>query len=479
MTSSVSFVLDGAIVTLDFERAPDLRPTTTVLNYLRNLPRHKGVKEGCAQGDCGACTVVLAEPAGDHRLRYSAVDSCLVFLPMLHRKQLITVENLKGPDGTLHPVQQALVETHGSQCGFCTPGIVMSLFCLYKKYPHPTRPEITDALTGNLCRCTGYKPIVEAAERACIHGGIDRFTPDEPRVAALLRSIPPEPLHISADGGQYVQPVTIADAFAQLDRDPGAVIIAGGTDFALRVTKNHEHFRSILDLSAVGELKFAREEDGVLRLGAGLTMSEVMKEAQETHPALCEMLALFGSRQIRNMATLGGNLGSASPIGDTLPVLVAYDARIVLQSTAGQRQLPVLEFLSGYRTTARRTGELIHSVLLPKPPADTVVRSYKISKRRDLDISIVSGGFRLQRNPRNNVVESVRLVYGGMAEKVKCATITEQFLHGRRWDRETVEEAMPLIEQEFSPITDVRSGAVFRKAAARNLLMKFWSDVHV
>ena len=255
MTSEISFVLDGSIVTLDFTKPSAYTPTTTVLNYLRSLPGHKGVKEGCAEGDCGACTVVLGELVGNKSIRYMNVDSCLLFLPMIHGKQLITVENLKEGSGELHPVQASMVESNGSQCGFCTPGFVMSLFSLYKNTNHPTRLQIDDALTGNLCRCTGYKPIIEAAAHACVHKGADHLLNDESLVVKLLNSIPRTPLHLKTKRQSYFRPTSLSAVFSHKQRHPAAVIVAGATDVALRVTKRHELIKEIIDLSNVGELK--------------------------------------------------------------------------------------------------------------------------------------------------------------------------------------------------------------------------------
>jgi xanthine dehydrogenase small subunit len=469
----VTFILNGEIVRIEFDEKR-ITPTTTLLNYLRDLPNHKGVKEGCAEGDCGACTVVLAERTDTSTLRYRAVDSCLVFLPMVHGKQVVTVEDLK-VQNQLHPVQQAMVETGGSQCGYCTPGFIMSMFALYKSQHQPSRLQIDDALTGNLCRCTGYRPIVEATAQSCVHGGNDHITANEAAVAGMLSAIPNESVHIKTVDQEYVRPKTLREAMEFKRKHPDAIVICGATDVALRVTKKHEVLGTILDLSSIDALKKITDDDATLRIGASATLSDMMPFAQKHFPALHDMLSVFGSLQIRNLATLGGNLGTASPIGDTLPVLMAYNATVALESIDGKREVSLDEFVVGYRKTVRKLNELITQIIIPKLMDGVSVRSYKISKRKDLDISTVSAGFRLELNG-GKTIESVKLVYGGMADRTKRAEVTEKFLAGKTWTRSVVEEAMTVLENEFTPISDARGSAEFRRVVARNLLLKFWSE---
>lgn len=475
MTNSISFILDGRVRNLRFDSSGTFTPTTTLLNYLRAQTGHQGVKEGCAEGDCGACTIVIAELTPEQKLQYRAVDSCLVFLPMIHGKQLITVENLKSPDGNLHPVQQALVDSYGSQCGFCTPGIVMSIFPLFKQGKKFSKNEIAQGLAGTLCRCTGYRPIIDAAFDACGGDGVDHFSDDETRIIGLLRSMNQQRVSIETAEQRYDQPATLEECLLLLEQYHEAVVINGATDVALRVTKNFEVIPHIIDCSRIAEFRVVKRDDKMLSIGAGLKISELMEYIRSDFPALHKMLDVFGAEQIRNMGTLGGNLGTASPIGDTLPVLIAYDASIELQSRKGTRTIRADEFVKGYRKTERRADELITSISIPLPSPRSMVRSYKISKRRDLDISSLSAGFRVDLDA-SSVVKQIVLAFGGMADTTRRSRKAENFLIGKTWTRSTIEETQKFIDSDFDPISDVRGSAEFRKIAARNLLLKFWSE---
>jgi xanthine dehydrogenase small subunit len=471
---TVSFVLDDQVKSLEFGPG-SLRPTTTVLQYLRSLPDHRGVKEGCAEGDCGACTVALGEIGPDGRVRYRAIDSCLMLVPMLHGRMLVTVENLKAPGGALHPVQRTMADGHGSQCGFCTPGIVMSLFALYQG-PRPfSREHATMMLSGNLCRCTGYRTILDAAMDAPGIAATDSFDADESTIADRLRSIPPVSLAIVTQGQRYFRPATLAEALTLRRDHPDAVIVNGATDVGLRITIGHEILEEILDLSGVPELGRLEERSDGLVIGAGVRLADLMEVVNGRHDAMHEMLRWFGSNQIRNLATLGGNLGTASPIGDSLPALIASRARVQVAGLAGAREIPIDEFLLGYRRNACRPDELITAVVLPAPAPNEITRFYKISRRREMDISTASAAFRLVRDPGGTVRE-VTLAYGGMAEMAKRARRTEAWLTGRPWTRQTLEPAADMVAGEFTPISDTRGSAEMRGIVARNLLMKFFVD---
>ena len=472
----VVFLLKDQRTEIDFSQQQPWAPDTTVLNYLRSLPDRKGTKEGCAEGDCGACTVVLAGPGEGGKMEYKACDSCIILLPMLHGKQLITVEDLGRPEA-MHPVQQAMVDCDGSQCGYCTPGFVMSLFALHKKPTENTRADILDGLTGNLCRCTGYRSILAAADQACQHKGPDQFSLSEQDTLKALAEIKDQTpdLALHTPSHTYLRPTQLAEAYTLRKQNPNAMLVCGATDIGLKVTKQKQELPLLLDLSGLDALKAIEKSEHGMRFGATASLEAVKAAAKDAFPALYDMLAVFGSRQIREQGTLGGNVANASPIGDTPPVLMALGASIELGSLAVQRILPIQDFITGYRTTDLRPDEIITHIHVPFTPQGTIVRAYKVSKRKDLDISTVSGGFRL-RLSEDGRVEEIALYYGGMAAMTKRAAKAEAYLLGHPWEQGRVEAAMDLVEAEFTPISDARSGKEGRRLMARNLLLKFWSD---
>jgi len=471
------FVLDDRIVEIDF-REVDFPPSTTVLNYLRSLPGHKGTKEGCAEGDCGACTVVLGELNGG-KIIYRAVDSCILFLPAIHGKQLITIENLavrNKKDLKLHPVQQAMVENYGSQCGFCTPGIVMALFAIYKSDFAISRENVIRSLAGNLCRCTGYEPILKAALQSCSNRQPDHFDQSEPEVIRLLQEINSEKhgLRIRTGDQKYFLPHDLDDALQILSDYPLARIINGASDVAVRQNKTHEFLPEIIDVSQLKDIQTIRSDKEGYFVGAGVRIEDFLEFARQKMPVLLPMLKVFASWQIRNVATIGGNLGTASPIGDLIPLFIALKAEIELLSLIGSRWVNMEEFITGYRKNCLKPGEIIRNIFIPHPEPGVIFKTEKISTRRELDISTLSIAMKLKLTG-DNAVEDIILAYGGMAERPKRAYSTEDYMRGKTINEGLINQAAAFLELDFTPITDARSGAEYRMLAAKNLLIKMFA----
>jgi xanthine dehydrogenase small subunit len=441
-------------------------PTRTVLDYLRTHEHRKGTKEGCAEGDCGACTVVLARPDGEG-LRYEAVNACIQLLPTLDGAQLLTVEDLKGPDGALHPVQRALVERHGSQCGFCTPGFVMSLFPLWQRGGEPTVDEVCDTLAGNLCRCTGYGPIIEAARLACR----SRPERDDGPAARILRQWDDdEPIAVEHQGRRYLAPTTLDGLARAMQQFPGAVAVAGSTDVGLWVTKQHRVIETVVFTGRVKELQRIEETADAIEIGAGVSLTRAMTVLAAEWPDMGEVYRRFASPPIRNAATLGGNIANGSPIGDSAPMLIAAGATLVLRRGAQRRTLPLEAFFIDYGRQDRQPDELVEKVIVPRRPPDRLFRAYKISKRFDQDISAVLGAFALRLE--DGRVAEARIAFGGMAATPKRASALERALHGQPWRRETIDAAVQALPQDLTPITDMRASAGYRMRVAQNLLLK-------
>jgi xanthine dehydrogenase small subunit len=451
-------------------------PTMTVLDYLRLEEHRTGTKEGCAEGDCGACTIVVGSLEGDI-IRYQAVNSCIQFLPTLDSRQLISVEDLPDPSGSLHPVQTAMVNENASQCGFCTPGFVMSLFALYREGAAageaPDIERINDTLAGNLCRCTGYGPIIEAARSMYgLADGPDHFERNSEATMVALQALQDDDtIHLTGPDGRQSFAPTTSDALAEiLVVHPEATIIAGATDVGLWVTKAQRRLDPVIFLDRLGEMQQINESATTIEIGAAVTYTDAEQTIADHYPDFGEVIRRLGSPPVRNVGTIGGNIANGSPIGDSMPPLIAAGATLNLRRGGERRELPLEDFFIDYNKQDLKSGEFVETITLPKPAAGNRLCCYKISKRFDQDISAVLAAFNL--SIRNGKVESVRLAFGGMAAVPKRAAAAEGALIGQAWTRPTVESAMTALEEDFTPIDDLRASAGYRMTVARNLLMK-------
>ncbi|MEI9992475.1 MAG: xanthine dehydrogenase small subunit [Rhizomicrobium sp.] len=461
MRDTVRFRLDG---TLHEIRNPD--PTETVLRWLRTRAGRPGTKEGCAEGDCGACTVVVGEGKA-----WRAVNACIFFLPMLDGKTLFTVESLSPPDGPLHPVQQAMVDTNASQCGFCTPGFVMSLYAHYLNEGACDPATIRDVLAGNLCRCTGYGPIVEAAKR------MNEFPRAEGPQSAPLHD--EETLGAARpDGGAkrfFFAPRTILDLAVLYYQHPEATLLAGGTDVGLWVTKKLQTLPTLISVNAVEELRRIVETEDALEIGAAVTYSEAHAPLARLHPDLGELVRRLGSVQVRNAGTIGGNIANGSPIGDSMPPLISLGATLVLRRGETQRRIALEDYFLAYGKQDRQPAEFIEKVVVPKLAPDAAFRVYKLSKRFDQDISAVCGAFLFRRD--GDAIREARVAFGGMAVTPRRARVAEAELTGKPWNEATIRDAMAVLADDFTPIGDMRASAEYRQIAARNLLLRAFHEI--
>ncbi len=469
--SEIRFLLNGTPVTL-----ADVRPDETLLDYLRLRQRLTGTKEGCAEGDCGACTVLVGR-LRNGELVYESVNACIRFLGSLDACHVVTVEHLKRADGSLHPVQQALVDHHGSQCGFCTPGFVMSLYALWMREPQPTERAVERALQGNLCRCTGYEPIVRAALAASTYGDAasDPLATERAAVIAALEGMKDGARVESGSGREHLLiPADVDDFATILEAEPKATIVAGATDVGLWVTKFMREIAPVVFIGGLDELRDIREDNGTIHIGAGVSYSDAFALLAKRIPQLGALIDRIGGEQVRNMGTIGGNIANGSPIGDTPPPLIALGATLTLRKGKARRTIPLEDFFIDYGKQDRAPGEFVEAVHVPVPDAASRFAVWKISKRRDEDITAVLGAFDIRIT--DGRVEAARIAYGGMAATPKRAKSVEKALAGKAWTQETVEAALSAYERDFQPISDMRASADYRMMVAKNLLRRFYVE---
>ena len=469
MTSNIiQFIYQDKITEV---KNPD--PNETLLNYIRTKLKKTGTKEGCAEGGCGACTVVLGE-LNNKKINYRAINSCITFVPTLQGKQLIIVEDLISKDGSLHPVQEAMVNYHGSQCGFCTPGFVMSLFSMFKKYSRLKDDIIKDSIAGNLCRCTGYKPIIKAAKSLKNKNKIDHFSKNEKKTINLLKKISNKSIAIYKKDKKYFAPRYIQELKKILKKGVEPNFLSGGTDLSLSVTKKREDINSIIYINSINELNYIKNNKTYIEVGASTPLIELESYIEKYYPDFTKILKRYGSPQIRNVGTMAGNIATASPIGDCLPLLLSLNAKVVLQNLKKNKILFLDNFFIGYRKTKLKKGQFIHSIRIPIFENNTF-KAYKISKRFDDDISSVCAAFNLQIV--KNKIKSARIAYGGMSAIPKRAIFCEKIFSDSLITKETIYKAKKALEKDFKPISDMRASGSYRMEVAKNLLEKCCAEI--
>jgi len=469
ISSSVKFLLNDKILEI---KNPD--PNQTILNYIRTELKKTGTKEGCSEGGCGACTVVFGELVGN-KIKYSSINSCISFVPSLNGKQLLIVEDLVSNDGKLHPVQDAMVKFHGSQCGFCTPGFVMSLFSMFKNNKSYNSELITDSISGNLCRCTGYRPIIDAAKSLNKSNKNDEFSKNKNKIIKLLKTIRPKNTYIKKDNKVYFSPKNINDLKNIIKNNSNFNFLAGGTDLSLTVTKERKEIPFIIDLKEVKELDFIKLSKNYLEIGAATPLIKFENEIKRYYPDFYSVLKRYGSVQIRNVGTIGGNIATASPIGDTLPILLSLDAEILIEGPNKKKSFSINNFFTGYRKTKLKKNEFISSIKIPLFK-ENIFKAYKISKRFDDDISSILGSFNFEII--NNKIKEVYIAYGGMAAVPKRARACEAMLKNKPLTFNTFAKAKDYLEKDFMPIGDMRASKEYRLEVAKNLLIKCFVEIN-
>ncbi|HEY8575041.1 MAG TPA: xanthine dehydrogenase small subunit [Devosia sp.] len=472
VSGAIRFILNGEDVSLT-----DVRPDMTLLDWLRLDRRLRGSKEGCAEGDCGACTVLVGRLSGDEII-YDSVTACIRFVGSLHGTHVVTIEHLRGEDGILHPVQQAMVDHHGSQCGFCTPGFVMSLYGLWMRDPQPSQAAIEKALQGNLCRCTGYAPIIRAAKAMGDYGqpAGDPLLAERIALTNGIKALADgRRVEIGEGENRIIVPASLDDFAAIYEANPTATIVNGSTDVGLWVTKFMRPIGPVIFINHLQELKRIAENDSEVRLYAGVSYSEALPVVTAHFPHMSELWNRIAGEQVRNMGTIGGNIANGSPIGDTPPPFIALGAKLHLRRGEHRREIKLEDYFLAYGKQDRQPGEFVESVTIPLLPAGEKFAVYKVSKRCEEDISALCGAFRVFVNDAG-MVGMARIAFGGMAATPKRAKAVEAALVGKPWNEATIENAVAAFAADYQPISDMRASADYRLLTAQNLLRRFYLE---
>jgi len=467
VSDTIQFLLNDKIYKI---KNPD--PNKTILNYIRNDLKLTGTKEGCAEGGCGACTIVLGE-LNRNRIIYKSINACISFLPILNGKQLILIEDLVH-ENKPHVTQEAMVKYHGSQCGFCTPGFTMSLFSMQKNNKLINNEIIEEALSGNLCRCTGYRPIIDAAKSLNNKKNKDHFEKNQNKAIQLLKKIKVIDIEINHHGRKFFAPKTIPNLKKILKKYPDAKILSGGTDLSLEVTKFRKDIKTIVSLNSINKLNFVKKNKNLIEIGATTSLFEFQNLIKKYFIDFYEVLKRYGSIQIRNVGTIAGNIATASPIGDALPLLLSLDTKIVIQGINKKKVYSLNNFFISYRKTKLKKSEFIYSIKIPLSK-ENIFKAYKISKRFDDDISSVCGSFNFLI--KKNKITKASIAYGGMSEIPKRAAIIEKNLIDSEFSENTFYKAINFMDKDFSPLDDMRASRNYRLTVAKNLLLKAFYEI--